>query len=110
MLNPFAMLELLEPGASSAVLQWLQIILSIISLVVIFYGVFKVVNRNNEEWRDRERRIAAIETELAEMRKESTAIIALGVQFTALSSQFSTLVEEMKRIRDRLDTFLDKGK
>ena len=102
--------EVVEPAVSTALLQWLQILLSVISLVVIFYGVFKVVNRNNEEWRDRERRITAIEAELAEMRKESTAIIALGVQFTALSSQFSTLVEEMKRIRDRLDTFLDKGK
>ena len=86
---------------SSAILQWLQIVLSLISVLVIIFGIFKVVNRNNEEWRERERRLVAIEEELSEIRKEGKEIIAMGAQFVLLT-------EEMKRVRDRLDLFLDR--
>jgi hypothetical protein len=84
----------------NVILQWLQLILSFLGLCGIVFGVFKVVNRNNEEWRDRERRLVAIEQEVSEIRSEGRAIIALG-------TQISDLREEMKRIRDRLDAFLD---
>ena len=87
-------------GSSTSVLQWLQAVLSAMSLVAIIYGVFKVVNRNNEEWRERERRLVSVETEITEMRKEGKEIIAIGAQLQRLE-------EEMKRVRDRLDQFLD---
>lgn len=89
--------------ASSAILQWLQILLSLASLIVIVFGIFKVVNRNNEEWRERERRLKAIEEELTEIRKEGKEIIAMAAQFVLLTN-------EMKRVRDRLDQFLDHGR
>ena len=87
-------------GVSLAVLQWFQIALSALSLAGILFGVFKVVNRNNEEWRERERRFVAIEEEIAEMRKEGKEIIAIGAQLERVE-------KEMERVRDRLDRFLD---
>ena len=95
-------------GYSSALLQWLQILLSLISVIVIFYGVFKVVNRNNEEWRERERRLSAIEMEMIEMRKEGKEIIGLGERFVSLGDGMNRLEDEMKRVRNRLDKFLDE--
>ena len=61
-----------SPAAAggSAVLQWLQIALSAASLAMIIFASLKVINRNNEEWRDRERRMVALEQELLELRKE----------------------------------------
>ena len=62
--------------------------------------MLKVLNRNNEEWRDRERRLVAIEEDLRGLRQESKEIVAFG-------AQLGRLEDEMKRVRDRLDTFLD---
>ena len=87
-------------GVSTAVLQWLQIGLSMFSLAAILFGVIKVLNRNNEEWRERERRFVAIEQEVAEMRRESKEIIAIGAQLERVE-------KEIQRVRDRLDRFLD---
>jgi biopolymer transport protein ExbB/TolQ len=95
-------------GASSSILQWLQICLAVISLGVIFYGVFKVVNRNNEEWRERERRLAAIEQEITEMRTDGKKIIALAERFVALGESMKRIEDEMGRVRNRLDQFLDR--
>ena len=91
-----------SPAAAggSAVLQWLQIALSAASLAMIIFASLKVINRNNEEWRDRERRMVALEQELLELRKEGKEVIAIG-------AQMSRLEEEMTRLRDRLDRFLD---
>jgi hypothetical protein len=87
-------------GVSLALLQWFQIALSALSLAGILFGVVKVLNRNNEEWRERERRFVAIEQEIAEMRKEGKEIIAVG-------AQLGQVEKEMERVRDRLDRFLD---
>jgi biopolymer transport protein ExbB/TolQ len=87
-------------GVSLAVLQWFQIVLSALSLAGILFGVVKVLNRNNEEWRERERRFVAIEQEVSEMRREGKEIIAIGAQLARVE-------KEMERVRDRLDRFLD---
>ena len=90
----------MTPTVPATILQWIQIALSGTSLLLILYGVFKIVNRNNEEWKERERRLVAIEEELAEIRKESKDIATIG-------SQICRLEEEMVRVRDRLDKFID---
>lgn len=73
---------------------------SIITSGAVIFGMVKVVNRNNEEWRDREIRLIAIEKEIADQRKDSREVIALGAQLERMES-------EIKRVRDRLDQFLD---
>ena len=92
----------MNPAASSALLQWIQIGLGATSLIIIFYGMFKILNRNNEEWRDRERRLAYIEDEIVDMRKDSREIIQMGANLKSLE-------EEMSRVRDRLDRFLESA-
>ena len=64
--------------------------------------MFKILNRNNEEWRDRERRLAYIEDEIVDMRKDSREIIQMGANLKSLE-------EEMSRVRDRLDRFLESA-
>ena len=65
------------------------------------FGVFKIINRNNDEWRDKEQRFQIMEQEMVVIRGEGRQVIALGTEFTSMK-------DELKRVRDRLDQFLDR--
>jgi hypothetical protein len=85
---------------STVLLQWFQLAVAIVTLAGLAFSAMKIFNRNSDEWRDRERRLVGMEDEVKEMRTENRQILAFG-------SQLSELKNEMERVRDRMDQFLD---
>jgi hypothetical protein len=60
------------------------------------------VNRNVEEWRQRETRIQLLETDVRALNSYSATIIKVDTKLGELTA-------EIERVRNRLDTFLDKS-
>jgi biopolymer transport protein ExbB/TolQ len=79
----------------------LVIVLQSLTLITVIYSAFRVVNRNVEEWRQREERLIMIERQVQEFAKSNTVI-------TKVETKLEELTTEIMRVRDRLDTFLDR--
>lgn len=79
----------------------LVIVLQSLTLITVIYSAFRVVNRNVEEWRQREERLIMIERQVQEFAKSNTVI-------TKVEAKLEELTTEIMRVRDRLDTFLDR--
>ena len=79
----------------------LVIILQSLTLITVIYSAFRVVNRNVEEWRQREERLIMIERQVQEFAKSNVVI-------TKVETKLEELTTEIMRVRDRLDTFLDR--
>jgi biopolymer transport protein ExbB/TolQ len=79
----------------------LVIVLQSLTLITVIYSAFRVVNRNVEEWRQREERLTMIERQVQEFAKSNTVI-------TKVEAKLEELTTEIMRVRDRLDTFLDR--
>jgi len=79
----------------------LVIILQSLTLITVLYSAFRVVNRNVEEWRQREERLTMIERQVQEFAKSNAVITKVEVKLEELTT-------EIMRVRDRLDTFLDR--
>jgi len=79
----------------------LVIVLQSLTLITVIYSAFRVVNRNVEEWRQREERLTMIERQVQEFAKSSVVI-------TKVETKLEELTTEIMRVRDRLDTFLDR--
>jgi biopolymer transport protein ExbB/TolQ len=79
----------------------LVIILQSLTLITVIYSAFRVVNRNVEEWRQREERLTMIERQVQEFAKSNVVI-------TKVETKLEELTTEIMRVRDRLDTFLDR--
>lgn len=80
--------------------DYLIIALQVLSLFTIVFSALKVINRNIDEWKAREMRLAHIESELSDMRQVSRDIAGLNVRLSDIAS-------EIERMRSRLDRFLD---
>jgi biopolymer transport protein ExbB/TolQ len=81
--------------------DWIQLVLSCLTLFAVVYSAMKVINRNQKEWEENERRLTSLELDVAEMRKETKQIV--GVE-----AKLDDLTREIQRVRDRLDGFLDR--
>lgn len=81
--------------------NWITIVVQIVTLIAILYSGYRVIERNVEEWRQRELRLQNIESELKELRNTNITIARVDTKLGELTS-------EIMRVRDRLDTFLDK--
>ena len=79
----------------------LVIVLQSLTLITVIYSAFRVVNRNVEEWRQREERLIMIERQVQEFAKSNVVI-------TKVETKLEELTTEIMRVRDRLDTFLDR--
>jgi biopolymer transport protein ExbB/TolQ len=79
----------------------LVIVLQSLTLITVIYSAFRVVNRNVEEWRQREERLTMIERQVQEFAKSNAVITKVEVKLEELTT-------EIMRVRDRLDTFLDR--
>jgi biopolymer transport protein ExbB/TolQ len=79
----------------------LVIVLQSLTLITVIYSAFRVVNRNVEEWRQREERLTMIERQVQEFAKSNVVI-------TKVETKLEELTTEIMRVRDRLDTFLDR--
>jgi len=79
----------------------LVIILQSLTLITVLYSAFRVVNRNVEEWRQREERLTMIERQVQVFAKSNAVITKVEVKLEELTT-------EIMRVRDRLDTFLDR--
>ena len=79
---------------------WVQTVFSFVSLLLIIWGILKVFSRNEMEWRDRERRLSSMESEIATLKGLTPDVAAIRVLLKEMNA-------EMSRIRDRLDRFVD---
>jgi hypothetical protein len=79
----------------------LTLVLQAVTLVSIFYSIFKIVNRNTEEWRQRESRMQLLETDVRSLNTYSATIVKVDTKLGELTT-------EIERVRNRLDAFLDK--
>lgn len=80
--------------------EWLQAIVPTFNLLLILWGIYKVVRRNEEEWREKERRLATAEANIAALQADSVKMAAVLVKLDEFG-------KEIERMRNRLDRFLD---
>ena len=86
------------------VMQWLQLILTAITLLTMIFGVFKVVATAQRGVESHEKRITTLE---ARQEARSTQLESINVGLCGLASKFELLEQEMRRVRDRVDRYLD---
>ena len=85
-------------------MQWLQLILTAITLLTMIFGVFKVVATAQRGVESHEKRITTLE---ARQDARSTQLESINVGLCGLASKFELLEQEMRRVRDRVDRYLD---
>ena len=81
----------------------ITLVLQILTLISIFYSIFKIVNKNTEEWRQRESRMQLLETDVRSLNNYSATIVKVDTKLGELTT-------EIERVRNRLDHFLDRAK
>ena len=81
----------------------ITLILQVLTLISIFYSIFKIVNKNTEEWRQRESRMQLLETDVRSLNNYSATIVKVDTKLGELTT-------EIERVRNRLDHFLDRAK
>lgn len=91
-------------GSPAAILS---VILQCCTLVTVIFSAIKVINRNTDEWRQRELRLAEIERRITKFDLELSHVQDMEKQVSTITAQMADLLSEFKRIRDRLDRFLD---
>jgi uncharacterized coiled-coil protein SlyX len=84
--------------------QTVQFVLSVITLATMIFGVFKVVTAAQKGVDAHEKRIATLE---GRMDARSVQLEALSTSVFGMSAKFDLLNEEMRRVRDRMDHYLD---
>ena len=87
-----------------SVMQWFQLILTTITLLTMIFGVFKVVATAQKGVDSHEKRITTLE---ARQETRSTQLESINVGLCSLASKFELLEQEMRRVRDRVDRYLD---
>jgi hypothetical protein len=80
--------------------DWVQLIVPSLNLFLILFGVVKVFNRNEQEWKDKERRLAVTESNISNLQ-------AFGLDIAAMKTKLAEIGSELERVRNRLDKFLD---
>jgi hypothetical protein len=81
-------------------LDYVQIVVPSANLFLILFGILKVFNRNETEWREKEHRLATVEADVATLK-------VISVDLAAIKVSVCDLTKEIIRVRDRLDRFLD---
>jgi uncharacterized protein YoxC len=128
----------LLPGTVSGDLSymsmpWLSLVLQICTLASIIISAIKILNRETQEWRDREERmkeaergIRSLEAAVVALQQNGAQLLAMTTKIADLSAEVSRirdvstalselpgtigiLTAEMGRLRDRLDRFLDRS-
>lgn len=91
--------------------DYLQLIVSAVTLMSVIFGMLKVFNRQEQVWRNQEqsvqdmdKRLAVAEKTIAELKGLYTDVTAIRVAVTELGRDME---REMERVRNRLDRFLD---
>ena len=79
----------------------LVLVLQAATLISILFSAVKVINRNIDEWRQRETRMAAVEQRLTEVERDAKLILSI-------IPKIDDMVKEIERMRNRLDLFLDR--
>lgn len=84
--------------------QTVQFVLSVITLATMIFGVFKVVTAAQKGVDALDKRIATLE---GRMDARSVQLEALSTSVFGMSAKFDLLNEEMRRVRDRVDRYVD---
>ena len=79
---------------------WLLIALQICTLAGIVISGWKIITRNQREWERKEAQIDRHDSEILDLRRDTSRLGAVEVKLGELG-------QEMSRVRDRLDRFLD---
>jgi len=79
---------------------WLGIVLQVLTLTTILISIVKVINRVEREWIQREDRLIAAERAIKMLETDARTITSVDVKLADMK-------DEISRLRNRLDTFLD---
>ena len=79
---------------------WLSIVLQVLTLSTIVISIIKIINRVEREWNQREDRLITAERAIRVLESDSRVITSVDVKLADMK-------DEMARLRNRLDTFLD---
>ena len=79
---------------------WLSIVLQVLTLSTILISIIKIINRVEREWNQREDRLIAAERAIRVLESDARIITSVDVKLADMK-------DEMARLRNRLDTFLD---
>ena len=79
---------------------WLAIVLQVITLATIIISIIKVMNRVEREWNQREERLITAERAIKALESDARTITSVDVKL-------GDMKEEIGRLRNRLDNFLD---
>lgn len=87
--------------------DWIGVILQLLTLCTIVISALKVIDRNIDEWKNREQRLSLIEQRLTKMESELDAMRNMGRDISAILAKQTDTATEIERLRNRLDRFLD---
>ena len=80
--------------------DWIQLALSVASLTAIIIGALKVIHIAQRGVESHERRITNLE-------KDHAWVDGMTLEMGKLTTRVDEMKEEVQRMRDRLDKFLD---
>jgi hypothetical protein len=78
----------------------IQILLSCATLIAIIWGAIKVINVAEKKVDELDRRVTELEI-------KQSALLANTVEVAKLSGKVEAMTDEIMRVRNRLDKFLD---
>ena len=79
---------------------WITMVTSLMTLIVMLYGIIKIVNKNEREWIQRDDKLSIIDKDVSVLKSKMELLIGID-------TKMSEMKEEVTRMRNRLDTFLD---
>lgn len=79
---------------------WLSIVLQVLTLSTILISIIKIINRVEREWNQREDRLISTERAIRVLEADARTI-------ASIDTKLADMKDEMARLRNRLDTFLD---
>ena len=86
---------------------WFSVIIPTVNLMAIIIAGIKILNRQTREFEQREGRMVDAEKAIMQLHCGLRDLQKESNQLSSLSVRVEELCSEMKRMRDRLDRWLD---
>lgn len=86
------------------ILRWVQLFIGAATLVTLAWGVLKVVTIAEKGVDDHRARLTTLEMQVANLNLRLIDFVDVSAK---LSTRLGDTTDEIKRVRDRLDRFLD---
>jgi len=92
--------------------DWIGVIVAVVNLLLMLWGILKVLQKQEYEWSAKENRLLTVENEVKMLHLAVSAFTvaqtAMSGQLTAVTTRLDDLIVESKRTQARLDQYLDR--